>query len=371
MMKETEDVVHMSLDFLPLKSYANITEGNALRLDWESVVPKHKLNYIMGNPPFVGARMMAQGSLQKKEVQDVFGNIKDVQDLDYVTCWYKLAAQMMENTSIETAFVSTNSICQGAQVPILWNVLFNDYHIHINFAYQTFKWNSESSHQASVYCVIIGLSKIERKTKVLYSQGYSKQVKMISPYLFEGTESYISAQKESLCPVPKMNFGNQPRDGGYFVIKSEEYQEILKREPDLKKWMRPYIGADEFLKNKERWCLWLVDATPKDIKSSRILHEKVDLVQKFRLSSKAKTTNGYAKTPAIFAQITQPKDVPFLLVPSTTSSNRKYVPIGFMPADVVSSNLVMIVPNATKYHFGVLTSRACLKNSDGWSKSTK
>lgn len=156
MLKETEEIVHMHMDFLPLTSYANIVEGNALRIDWETVVPKSKLNYIMGNPPFVGARMMEQGSTQKKEVQDIFGNIKDVQDLDYVTCWYKLAAQYIQGTKIEVSFVSTNSICQGAQVPILWNVLFSDFGLHINFAVQTFKWGSESNDQAAVHCVIVG-----------------------------------------------------------------------------------------------------------------------------------------------------------------------------------------------------------------------
>ena len=193
-MKETEDVVHMALDFLPLKSYANITEGNALRLDWESMVPKAKLNYIMGNPPFVGARMIVQGSQQKQELQDIFGNIKDVQDLDYVTCWYKIAAQMMAGTEIETAFVSTNSVSQGSQVPILWNVLLNEYHVHINFAHRTFKWNSESANKAAVHCVIIGFSCVDRKVKTLFSQGVGKKVENIGPYLVESGDYFVTAQ---------------------------------------------------------------------------------------------------------------------------------------------------------------------------------
>ena len=211
-MKETEDVVHMALDFLPLKSYANITEGNALRLDWESMVPKAKLNYIMGNPPFVGARMIVQGSQQKQELQDIFGNIKDVQDLDYVTCWYKIAAQMMAGTEIETAFVSTNSVSQGSQVPILWNVLLNEYHVHINFAHRTFKWNSESANKAAVHCVIIGFSCVDRKVKTLFSQGVGKKVENIGPYLVESGDYFVTAQKIALCGAPKMSFGNQPRD---------------------------------------------------------------------------------------------------------------------------------------------------------------
>lgn len=357
MMKETENVVHMALDFLPLKSYANIIEGNALRTDWESVVPKYELNYIMGNPPFVGARMMDQGSVQKKEVQDIFGNIKDVQDLDYVTCWYKLAAQYIQNTRIQVCFVSTNSICQGSQVPILWNVLFNEYHVHINFAYQTFKWSSESSSQAAVHCVIVGFAGYNRNTKWLYLDGVNgKQAANISPYLLEGTDSFVVAEKDSLCGMPKMNFGNQPRDGGHFVIQEDEYHEMLKKEPGLEKWLHPYIGADEFIKGKKRWCLWLKHATPKDIINSKILSEKVEAVRQFRLSSKAKTTNGYAKVPQLFAQITQPDDVDFLIIPSVSSERRRYVPIGFATSNIISSNAVQIVPNATLYHFGVLTS---------------
>jgi len=356
MMKETEEIVHMHLDFLPLTSYANIVEGNALRIDWETVVPKDKLNYIMGNPPFVGARMMAQGSEQKKDIQHVFGNIKDVQDLDYVTCWYKLAANMMAGTNIETAFVSTNSVCQGAQVPILWNVLLNDCKTTINFAHQTFRWNSESVDKAAVHCVIIGFSCIPRKQKNLFSNGTQKIVSNISPYLVEGTNIFVTAQKNALCDVPKMNFGNQPRDGGFFIISEEERLEMLKKEPGLDKWLHPYMGADEFIKGKQRWCLWLKKASPIDIKGSKILYDKVEAVKSFRLASKAKTTNGYAKVPNLFAQITQPDNVDYLIVPSVSSEKRRYVPIGFLTADTIASNAVQILPDATLYHFGILTS---------------
>ena len=357
MLKETEEIVNMSLDFLPLKSYANIVEDNALRTDWESVVPKDKLNYIMGNPPFIGARMMDQGSLQKTEVQDIFGNIKDVQDLDYVTCWYKLAAEYIKNTKIEVAFVSTNSICQGAQVPILWNVIFNDLGVHINFAYQTFKWGSESSDQAAVHCVIIGFALFNRSKKHLYTTDKTpKIVANISPYLTEGSDSFVVATKDALCDVPKMIFGNQPRDGGYFILTEEEKDTILAKEPNLEKWIHPYMGAEEFIKGKKRYCLWLVNASPLDIKNSKILYEKVESVRKFREESKAKTTNGYAKVPHCFAQMTQPEGVDYLIVPSVSSERRKYIPIGFLDANTISSNAVQIVPNASLYHFGVLTS---------------
>ncbi|MBD5099554.1 MAG: class I SAM-dependent DNA methyltransferase [Clostridiales bacterium] len=356
MLKQTEDIIHRQLDFLPLKSYANIIEGNALRVDWESVVSKCELNYIMGNPPFVGARMMAQGSQQKCEVQSIFGDIKDVQDLDYVTCWYKIAAQTMSGTNIEAAFVSTNSVSQGSQVPILWNVLLNEYHVHINFAHRTFKWNSESANKAAVHCVIIGFSCIDRKTKTLFSQGVGKQVENISPYLVEGGDYFVTAQKQALCNVPKMSFGNQPRDGGHLVISSDERAELLKREPTLAKWLHPYIGAEEFINKKERWCLWLKGISPAEIKGSKAIYEKVEAVRQFRLASKAKTTNGYAKVPHLFAQITQPDNANYLIVPRVSSERRRYAPIGFMNANVISSDAVQIVPNATLYHFGVLTS---------------
>ncbi len=263
---------------------------------------------------------------------------------------------MMVGTHIEAAFVSTNSVSQGSQVPILWNVLLNEYHVHINFAHQTFKWNSESSNKAAVHCVIIGFSCIDHKIKTLFSQGIGKQVENISPYLVEGGDYFVTAQKQALCAVPKMSFGNQPRDGGHFVLSPEERIDLLRKEPSLEKWIHPYIGAEEFINGKERWCLWLKGASPNDIKSSKTIHEKVEAVRQFRLASKAKTTNGYAKVPHLFAQITQPDNVNYLMVPSVSSERRRYVPIGFMRAEVISSNAVQIVPNATLYHFGVLTS---------------
>ena len=277
--------------------------------------------------------------------------------MDYVTCWYKIAANYIQNTKIEVCFVSTNSICQGSQVPILWNILLNEFHIHINYAYQTFRWNSESLDQAAVHCVIVCFANYNRKSKYIYPLDSDKQiVKNISPYLTEGTDTFVVASKNALCNVPKMSFGNQPRDGGNFVISPDERTEILSKEPDLEKWLHPYIGAEEFIKGKKRYCLWLVHATPNDIKRSKILYNKVEAVRQFRLSSSAKTTNGYAKVPNCFAQMTQPEGVDYLIVPRVSSENRIYIPIGFMLPDNISSDAVQIVPNATVFHFGVLTS---------------
>lgn len=382
MINETEKIMGQTIDFLPLTTNAFIVEGNALKMDWATLKPidenamqempndglfagitthvdgsAHHYDYIMGNPPFVGARMMAQGSGQKKEIEEIFGGIKDVQDLDYVTGWYKKAALLIQETKTEAAFVSTNSICQGSQVPILWNVLLNDLHIKINFAYQTFKWKSESSDMAAVHCVIVGFACFDRQHKLIFeSDGKRVQAKNISPYLFEGENSFVEARKETLCDVPKMNFGNQPRDGGNFVISGEERAEILKKEPALEKYLHPYIGAEEFINNKKRWCLWLKGASPAELRKSRILSEKVAAVREFRLSSKAKTTNGYAKVPEQFAQITQPEGADFLIVPRVSSEKRRYVPVGFLKFGNISSDAVQIVPYATLFHFGVLTS---------------
>lgn len=359
MMQETESIIKTELDFLPLTTNANIVEGNALRIDWNDVVPSNQLNYIMGNPPFVGSSIMPQGSPQKLDVQHIFDKMSknEVQDLDYVTCWFKIAAEYIQSTQIKCCFVATNSICQGSQVPILWQVLLNQYHIHINFAYQTFRWNSESTHQAAVHCVIIGFSLNNSHNNILFSDENNKTiVKNINPYLLDGSDVFIAERRTPLCDVPKMCFGNQPRDGGFFVISEEERNEIIKKEPNLSKWLHEYIGAAEFLNNKKRWCLWLKHATPSDISKSKILKEKVQSVREFRLNSRAKTTQGYAKVPQLFAQITQPDNVDYLMIPRVSSERRRYIPIGFMTSDIIASDAVQIVPNATLFDFAVLTS---------------
>lgn len=348
---------------LPLTQSATVVHGNALRLDWDSIIHKNELSYILGNPPFVGARMMMQDSQQKREVEDIFGHIEDVQDLDYVTCWYKKAAQYIQGTQIEVGFVSTNSICQGSQVPILWGVMLNEHHVQINFAHQTFKWSNEAKGKAAVYCVIVGFSLHGRPTKKLYSYDTVKSepteniVGNINPYLLPGKNCFVTAQKNPLCDVPEMRFGSQPRDGGNFILTADERDEILSKEPELEKVIRPYVGADEFIKGGQRYCIWLHNEPFDIIRNSKILKERIAAVEKFRLESKAKTTNGYARTPAIFAQVAHPY-TDYLIVPSVSSENRRYIPIGFLDKGSIASNAVQIVPNATLYHFGVLTSGA-------------
>lgn len=360
MLAETERIVGKDIDFLPLKSYANIHEGNALATPWESVIEASRLSYIIGNPPFIGARMMEQGSQQKMEVENIFGKIKNVHDLDYVCCWFKKAAQMMQGTTVKTGFVATNSICQGSQVPVLWNVLLNDLKIVINFAYQTFKWSNESTNKAAVHCVIVGFSCGESakgyEKKLFSANGMLNKVKNISPYLFEGSSTFITSRNVPICDVPYMNFGNQPRDGGHFILTEEEKNELLHKDSSLLKWIRQYYGAEEFLKGKKRYCFWLKNASPAEIKQNKILYNVVSAVQDFRLSSSAKTTQGYAKVPNMFAQITQPEGVDCIIIPRTSSEKRRYIPIGFLSSNAIASDAVQLIPNATLYHFGVLQS---------------
>lgn len=356
MLEETTDIVYANIDFLPLKSYTNIVEGNALEIDWETIIPKDRLNYIIGNPPFLGARNMADA--QKKAVQSIFSTLSknDVQMLDYVTCWFKKAAEFIVDTKIKVALVSTNSIVQGSQVPILWNLLLEEYKIHINFAYQTFKWTSDSLHQAAVHCVIIGFSQVQTTEKKLFKNSSFIKVNNISPYLTDTSNVLIENRNQPISNVPQMRFGNQPRDGGNFIFSDDEYQELIKTNPQLEKWFRPYIGANEFINNIKRWCIWLKHASPVEIRNNKFLYECVNAVREFRESSNAKTTQGYAKVPHLFAQLTQPDDVPYIIIPSVTSEKRRYIPIGFMSPNEISSNAVQIIPNASLYDFGILTS---------------
>lgn len=355
MMKETEDVVHMSLDFLPLKTYANITEGNALRLDWETVVPKAKLNYIMGNPPFVGASMMTKE--QKEQAVAIYGKIKLSNSIDYVGAWYHKAAAMIQSSSIRVAFVSTNSITQGEQVAPLWDKLLHKYGVHIDFAYRTFKWNSEATEKAAVHCVIIGFSQDEntQNRKLYLDSSRVQEIGNINPYLMDAPNVLITSRSKPICDVPSMFLGNKPSDGGNLILTAEERAEILSREPNLKQYIRPYLGAVEFINKKIRYCFWLKDVPPSEMRSSPELMHRLELVREMRLKSTATPTREKANTPYLFFFISQPS-TNYLLVPSTSSENRRYVPIGFLSPEIIASNAATILPSATLYHFGILTS---------------
>ena len=354
MMKETEDIVHQNLEFLPLKSYANIVEGNALQIDWETVVPKDKLNYIMGNPPFVGARLMNKE--QKEDLLSVFGaKWKNAGNLDYVSCWYKKAADLMKGTHIRTALVSTNSVSQGESVATLWKPLFEE-GVHIDFAHRTFRWDSEASIKAHVHCVIIGFSlNNNSKNKLIYDGEKYQIVERINGYLINAENIFIESRTTPICNVPQMGIGNKPIDGGFYLFKESEKDEFIKKEPQSERWFRPWMGSDEFINRYFRYCLWLGDCPPNELRKMPECFKRVQAVKDYRLASTSAGTVKLAEKPTRFHVENMPKNTS-VLIPETSSENRKYVPMGFVEPNVLCSNAVKLIPNATLYHFGILTS---------------
>ena len=359
MMKETEDVVHMSLDFLPLRSYANITEGNALRLDWESVVPKHQLSYIMGNPPFVGYSL--QSKEQKKDILSIYVNekgkpYKTAGKIDYVAGWYFKASQLIQGTNIRIAFVSTNSITQGEQVAGVWKPLYDRFGIHIDFAYRTFRWDSEANLKAHVHCVIVGFSVAPNNAeKRIYSEEHFQMAENINAYLMDAPTVFIESRSKSLCEVPEMLYGNKPTDGGFLFLTNDEYQDVQKREPEILKYIRRVYGASEFINNKPRFCIWLVGVSPAEVRKSKFIMERVESVRKFRLASTKAATRKSAEMPTLFQEVRHPNS-DYIIVPCHSSETRKYIPLGFVSPEIIVNDAVQIIPNATTYHFGVLTS---------------
>lgn len=355
MLAETEAIVQMDLDFLPLKSYTNIVEGNALRIDWESVVAKDKLSYIIGNPPFVGARLMSE--TQKEDVIRIFGaKWKNVGNLDYVSCWYKKATDMMrQNKDVLTALVSTNSVSQGEQVANLWGGLMGD-GLQIHFAHRTFQWDSEASVKAHVHCVIIGFGYKEPMQRVIFEGERKIVAKNINAYLVDAENEFIEARKKPLCNVPEVVFGNMPNDGGYLSnFTTEEKDSILNKYPQSESMFRKLLGATEFLNNKERWCLWLQGIPPAAYKSIPPIYEAVNNVYKLRNSSNRAATKKLAEYPMLFGEIRQPS-TEYMIIPCHSSENRRYVPLGFVPTETIANNAVLILPDTTLYHFGILTS---------------
>lgn len=346
MMKETEDIVHMSLDFLPLKSYANITEGNALRIDWESVIPKNELNYIMGNPPFAGRRYRT--TEQTKDVEKFF-NYKDI---DYVACWYKKSAEYIQNTFIHCAFVSTNSITQGEQVAALWKEMFENYNTEINFAYRTFQWESESKKKAAVFCVIIGFSVKFRDNEKRIFQGNNigLKAKNINGYLVDAPNVYLNNRSKPLCNVPAMKNGNVPLDGDALKVEEEDYHKFT----NCKQYIKRLIGGRELLYNEKRYVLWLVEVSPHEIKKYPQIYERVELCKENRLSMKDSSTKKLAEKPTTFRDTNNPNK--YIALPMVSSGMRKYIPMAYFNKDFIPTNQVQIIPEATLYHFGVLMS---------------
>lgn len=359
MMKETEKILLVPLEFLPLKTNAFIVEGNALRVDWESVVPKSKLNYIMGNPPFVGYSL--QSKSQKDDILSVYVNekgkpYKTAGKIDYVAGWYFKATQLMQGTTIRTALVSTNSITQGEQVSAVWEPLFTRFGIHIDFAHRTFRWDSEANAKAHVHCVIVGFSCADNfAARKLYTENRSQKVNNINAYLLNAPDIFVSSRPKALCDVPEMLYGNKPTDGGFLFLTPEEYATAVSAEPAIKPYIRQIYGASEYINNKLRYCLWLVNVPPEIIRKSGFIKERVKKVQEFRLASPKEATRRSAATPALFQEIRQPNST-YIIVPCHSSENRRYIPFGFVSPQIVVNNAVQIIPNASIYQFGIMMS---------------
>ncbi|MCA9469251.1 MAG: class I SAM-dependent DNA methyltransferase [Nitrospira sp.] len=363
---------------LPLTKSAHIFHGNALKTDWTTLLPPEQCNYILGNPPFVGSKYMTKE--QRQELLAVFGDIKGAGILDYVSAWYGKVAQYIHSTNTKCALVSTNSITQGEQVAVLWGTLLHQYGIKIHFAHRTFKWTiderkAKGMRIAAVYVVIIGFASYDVDTKYLYeyealtSDPHKIKAKNINPYLVDGSDIIIGNRSKVLCDVPEIGIGNKPIDGGYYLFTSEEKAEFLKKEPEAKLYFKQWIGTNEFLNNQERWCLWLGDVEPSKLRSLPLCKERIEKVRRYRLGqipAKGKPDNDkntkrndqtqkLSNTPTRFHVENMPKGK-YLVIPEVSSENRNYIPIGFKGEECLCSNLVKILPDATLYHLGVLSS---------------
>ncbi|MBO5517027.1 MAG: methylase [Firmicutes bacterium] len=358
MMQETETIVHMNFDFLPLKTHANIVEGNALRLDWGDVVPKDRLNYIMGNPPFVGYSL--QSKSQKEDILSIYVDekgkpYKTAGKIDYVAGWYWKASELMQGTVIRSALVSTNSITQGEQVASIWKPLYERFGIHIDFGYRTFRWDSEASILAHVHCVIVGFSCAKNEVQpCLYDGEFKSSVQNLNAYLVDGPNVFVESNKTPLDNVPEMTTGNRPADGGHLIIEDNEYEAFINQEPSAKKYIKRLIGSAEFINNKKRWCLWLVGVSPSVLRSMPMVMKRVELCKHDRENAPDPGRRKLAERPALFRETKNPET--YIVVPAVSSEKRRYVPIGFLNSDTIPTNLVIIIPDANLYHFGVLES---------------
>ena len=359
MLRETETIVRYNLDFLPLRSYANIVEANALRIDWETVVPKAKLNYIMGNPPFVGYSL--QSKEQKSDILSIYvdekgKSYKTAGKIDYVAGWYWKSAELMQGTCIRTALVSTNSITQGEQVAAIWKPLYERFDIHIIFAHRTFRWDSEASIKAHVHCVIVGFSTgISDKNAMLFSMDRIQGVQNLNFYLMDAPNVFITSRNKPISEVPEMIKGSSPVDGGNLLLANEEYNELLEKNPGIEKLIKRFFGAREYLHNIPRWCIWLDKVSPSEINAFTEIKNRVNAVREFRLLSTKEATRKYADYPTRFMEQRQPGSN-YILVPRHSSENRRYIPFGFMSPDNICGDANSMIPNATRYHFGILTS---------------
>lgn len=358
MMQETLSFANINADFLPLKSYVNIIESNALRIDWENILSARKCNYIMGNPPFIGYAL--QNQKQKEEIKELYSNngktIKYSGKIDYVSCWYMKAASYIYNTQIKVAFVSTNSITQGEQVANVWEPILERYKIHIDFAYPTFIWESEASQKAHVYCVIIGFSFKENsnKRRIIYENSIC-ETDNINFYLTSAPTIFIHNKKEPLCDVPIMMSGGKPVENGQYIFTEQDKEEFIKKEPNSSKFFKRYIGSDDFINGYKRYCLWLHNENPSEYRKLPTVMQRIENVKNYRLKSKKAATRVCADRPYEFMEIKQPRGK-VLIIPEVSGERRRYIPIDFFEHDCICSNKVRYIQEASLYHFGILTS---------------
>ena len=358
MMRETAAILSIDPTYLPLKTNANIVEGNALRIDWESVVPKDRLRYIMGNPPFVGYGL--QSDEQKNDILSIYVDengkpYKTAGKIDYVSGWYWKASQLMVGTNIRSALVSTNSIVQGEQVSAVWKPLFKRFNIHIDFAYTTFRWDSEATIKAHVHCVVIGFSACDDNgKKAIYTNEDIRLVNRINAYLLDADDVFLESRSSPLCRgIHCMSSGNRPADGGNLIIEQEDYEEFIAKEPNAKQFIRRLSGATEFINNKKRWCLWLVGVEPQVIRSMPYVMERVEACRMDRLNG-AEDRKKLAETPTLFRETNNPESC--IVVPRHSSQNRRYIPFGFIGKEMILTDAAMCIPNASIYEFGILES---------------
>ena len=359
MMKETEDIVNMNLDFLPLKTNAYITEANALRIDWEDVVPKAKLNYIMGNPPFVGYSL--QSKEQKADMLAIYVDekgkpYKTAGKIDYVAGWYFKAAQLMQHTAVRTAFVSTNSITQGEQVAGVWKPLYERFDVHIDFAHRTFRWDSEASLKAHVHCVIVGFSEAKNTApRIIYDEGSVQKVENINAYLVAAETIFVEGSRKPIMESQILQNGGKPTEGGFLILSEDEKNKLIKEEPLAEKFIRPYMMGKDFINRKPRYCLWLVKASPSELKKMPLVMKRIEAVRDYRLQSPKLATQKKAETPMLFDEVRECTSN-YVAIPKVSSENRKYIPMDYLQPEIIPGDKLFMLQDATLYDFGVLTS---------------
>ncbi len=359
MMKETEDIVHMDLDFLPLTTNAFIVEGNSLQIDWESVVPKYQVSYIMGNPPFVGYSL--QSKEQKKDILSIYVDekgkpYKTAGKIDYVAGWYFKAAQFMQGTTIRTAFVSTNSITQGEQVAGVWKPLYDRFGIHIDFAHRTFRWDSEANMKAHVHCVIVGFSIAPNPVKSrIYVDGRFKEANNINAYLLDADNVFVGARTRPVSNVPILQNGGKPTEGGNLILTESEKQDLLEKEPLAEQFIRPYMMGKDFILRKPRYCLWMSGSNPAEIRKCPLVCKRIDNVRQYRLASPKAATRKKAETPMLFDEVRECHTA-YVAIPKVSSENRRYIPMEYLSPEIIPGDKLFMMQGATLYEFGVLTS---------------